>query len=226
MNLPDAQKLMIKQGQEIMDALPKFTMIPQSLKYLEKIEEKYPNHQKKWIDTIIANQWKKKQKSGYKSKNKLMKVYNEVVIKEYHIYATHPSEFKDCKACRIILNFFKWQKKSIAPPWTTQPGPPKDTYSSPKWAIYDGQLGAIIDDPPTNKTILQPGVTVFKVSLTPGIIHCTGKYPDEYCTKGCHQLVWKEIAFGKPMITKSTHSKTCTCKICEELGSGAFNGNN
>ncbi len=125
MNLPDVQKLMT----EINTIIAKHTIKPwpgnfkeQSyLDYLDKAEEQ-----------------KKKTGSGYK--NKLMKANNEVVTKEYHVYASHPSELKDCKACRVILNFFKWQKKSIIPP--------KDSYASPKWTTFSGQpTTLLIDDP-------------------------------------------------------------------------------
>lgn len=94
---------------------------------------------------LMADKKEKKIISGYK--NKLMKANNEAV-KEYHVYASHPTEFKDCKACRVILNFFKWQNKPISPPWPTQPGSPKDTYASPKWTTFSGQpTTLLVDDP-------------------------------------------------------------------------------
>ena len=165
MNLPNAQKLMNKINEAI-GAPPKFIIEPQPLKHLGDKEKTigFPpinpapigetEITKKCITNIWHNQmkesnWfqsqmdkaiKQKKKTGSGYKNKLMKANNEVVTKEYHIYASHPSEFKDCKACRVILNFFKWQKKSISPP--------KDSYASPKWTTFSGQpTTLLIDDP-------------------------------------------------------------------------------
>jgi len=154
MNSPDAQEIVNKMGDKILQSGIIGSILSKAYpKGGDAIAKQQEASQKKKVIGIWHDQMKesnkfqvqlKKEKkiiSGYQ--NKLMKANNEVVTKEYHIYATHPTEFKDCKACRVILNFFKWQKKSITPP--------KDTYAPGKispWTTSSGQpTTLLIDDP-------------------------------------------------------------------------------
>ena len=178
-------KAISDEAKKIMTMTPKFTIEPQPLKYLgdKKKTIGYP----KGEDAIAKQQdaYLKKKKEQKSALNKLMKTNNEVVTKEYHIYASHPSEFKDCKACRVILNFLKWQKKSIP----SHPGPPKDTYAS--WANAAIQpTSVIVHDPlikphPTTKkiNILKVGqFTAFDLTDATHAIICTCKQCKEQGT--------------------------------------------
>ena len=185
-----------------------------SLKKPNSWEEKYPKGgdateeiKKMYIKKLgeqIASE--KKQGSGYK--NKLMKVNNEIVTKEYHIYASHPSEFKNCKACRVILNFFRWQKKSITPPKDTFVGA---SYSPPKQVIYDNHVGVIIDDPPPpfEATKTKKPMFVFKKG-SPSFSH----YKKQ--TFGINAIGWdtemKNLKPDNVCITKS--SPGCSKQLC------------